>query len=277
MEIQRTPPSEEELAARQAEARKSDAESQFMSLSEGKKKLTKDNEEILVEIKTNKEILEQCKTEVIKTKGNILDVQNAYIKENQLISKIIIDREESEKEFKDFMDKIEIEKMNARAEVNSIIKSKEIVKAEKEKEIGVLEEKKNILKSRINTLEITHVSIKKQFDADTANLESLKTNKENLTAEMKVIQFDMDRLTNVNLDLETDLKKKGLAAESIDNAIKNKNKELDEITKKVDGKQEEYKEIEAQAFVVLQRAELINQKELFIKSQFERAGVKWEE
>lgn len=276
MEINRTAPTEAELEARHAEARKATAEGEFIILSEGKKKLKSDSEGLKVIIETDREVIEMNKQEIVKLKSTILDLGTSYTKEKENLNQLIIDKETAEQEFIDVKNSCEKQVQDTKAEITHKLQVLSDTKKEKDKEIEEVENKKKLILEKIETENINLRALTQQLEKESSNISSLLVTKENLQNETISLTKNNEKLKNDSIDLETEKAKKNLELENVNENIKTKIAIEKQLDSDIEKKTEEYKSIEGKAFSILQASDNLNKKEAFIRSQYERAGIEWQ-
>lgn len=268
--------SEQEAAAQLAEIRKSTAESDCVVLSDNKKKLENDILNLKDEIKTNNDLLDKTKLEVVSIKSQLLDAQNSLDKQISLTKKAIEDRNIIEKELEDFKIKSELEKNNIKNNINDLSLSHSTQKSQKENEIKFLEQSKQPILDEIKVL-ISDIEVfKKQHEDELSKIEDVKPIIKTLINNKDSIEKDIEKLNNQILDLNTLISKSKIELDSTISSIENKQKEILDLDVSIEKKKVEYTNIEKQAFIILNKQQILDNKEAFIKSQYERAGIKWE-
>lgn len=269
--------SEEEIAARQAEARKLDAEGQCVILSENKKKLTADAEKLEEEIVAKKQLIEDIDQEILKHKSDALESLNSREKEREALSNIITAKENASQDLEDFKIQSEKEKNESKIRVNNLILSLEDSKAQIEKDIrGLLKDKEDVIE-KIESEKVTLKNIQTQIEIQTAKEINLTESITSLVSEKYNLESNIGALKNEVSDLKISIEKAKLEADTVNSTIENKKAESETLSVTIAKKTEEYKLIESQAFVILKGKEDLAKREAFIRSQFERAGVQWQE
>lgn len=268
--------SEQEESAQLAEGRKATAEQEFVILANGKKKLLEECEDIKNQILIEKDNLLSSKEEVSKIKSNILEVQNLYTKEKDKLDKIIIDNNEFVKNFNDNKLKVELDIKVLKDLLEKLQKTFDKNKFDNEQAIKDLVNSKEKLQNEIKNIQDKAKEVLDEQSKELSKLEELKSNNEVIEKEKITLQNELDKLSNNILDAETTIETKKLELSIVNTSITNKKDEIIELDNKISKKQEELSNLEKQAFAILQKQDVLNSREAFIKSQYERAGIKWE-
>ena len=269
--------SEEEQDAELSEGRKATAEAEFVVLSENKKKVEAESIKIKEEIKKDKETLKSNKEEIFKLNDEILKVRNSLSVEsknfqdlqnkNNIKIKELEDNLKDRKIYKDTLDD-EIFKAFKQHELDKFKKSQELLDMEKQK-VSVLTEIKKVTVDWNDLISQKETEIKKVLNLQLEN--------EKLAEEKQALEIS---LNSFNIQVENQkgvIKNNKVIMDSQDIAIKNKEAEIADLDKIIEKKKEEYKAVEKKAFSILEKEQILYQKEAFIKSQYERAGIKWDE
>jgi len=276
MIINEKPQTEEEVAAQQAEARKSTAEGEFVIICEDKKRLLNESELLKNEINTLKSVIEKSKNEISLIKEKIINIQDTSLELQKETNTLIENKESFLNEFKQFENDVFIKKESLNSDILSLDNSYITKKSKLEKETNVLENKNISLKEDSNkilsNIEILKIQEVKQIKSNQEFIiinSNLIKSKDSLDVEIKtlkdIIESNKEILSTNKLDISN------IAIEKI-----SKENEIIELDKVIEIKKIEYKSIESKAFSLTTREDTLNQKEEYIKTQYERAGIKYE-
>ena len=269
--------SENEINAERALATQKTAESEFIILSENKKKLEKDISELKGYILANQDILNKLKQEIVTTKNGLIATAKEFNSKKDELNNLSLGMVDAKKGLESFRNECDLSKQKLQSEVDEFIAIKNKEKAEKTAEI--------------EKLASTKKEITKQIEISEKDLNNLAIQNRNSLAEKDLIQKDIKALLSQENDLKCSIEnlKSGIQTMSSDytryeeeintvvKTLSEKTDELAELITKIEKKTKEYKEIESKSFVITQKQDLLNQKEAFIKSRYERAGIKYED
>ncbi len=269
--------SQQEEAAQLAEGRKATAEQQVILIGKDKKRIEVEISEMeSKKISLQKEISETGQ-EFAKIQQDILDARNKLNKEIHSLS-------DAKKEKSDFEIGVEVVKKKLAADLAEEKNSRQLVlgeldlrKTELEKQIADIEINKN---EKLLGLEKINEEIKKvSILVESLGMKMVEVQQENdkLISDKEILLGDVVKLKNQIGDKDTDLKKKEIEIETLNSSIGLKSEELDSLEKSIVTKKVEYSELEKKAFSILNKEDILKQKEAFLRSQYERAGIKWEE
>lgn len=276
MLINKNEPTEEEVRAAQAESRRSTAEGEFVIICEDTKRmrgvLSEVNENI---IKGNK-IIENNNNEIKETNDKILEVKKSLeIVENEF-KDFVIEKDSKKLEIDEDIKKkyAQIDTLNS--DILELSKKHDSNKFEKAKEITDIEGKKSTLIGEIKKLEIT----KQESEADARkfekSIETLKGILEDLEVKKSFNEKTIVSQGDTIVEQDGIISKNNIHIKNQEEIIGNNDVTISILEKNILIKEEEYKTVEKKAFAITDREDKLNQKEEFIKSQYERAGIKWE-
>jgi len=200
------------------------------------------HESILTEIAKSEEKLEDLKIELQKAQGLMIDEKKAYLVELQ----------EKDKEYHKKFSEIEKDIFVANDTLNE-------VNAKIEEANDVL----SIAESSIVSKRAEYDELKNQIELAVLDLQEVKNTTKTLERD------NQDQLTFIASNKEV--------IKGLDEKISLKTSEITSLESQIESKTEEYKSIEQKAFNILKREDVLKAKTAFIKSQYERAGIKWEE
>lgn len=268
--------SAKEADATDAEARKSTAEGEFVILSETKKKITADIEKIQKDILDSKNIKENIEKEIIDSKGYLSEIKKSIQEYSSVLEKIKIEIETEKKNQKDFSKLLNDKQEEHDKDIMELELSYQGKNVELQKEIDTLNttiENLNTIiqnsKTTIDSYEL--VKSEKQKELEKLKKEISEFDKLFHSKEEYINKLD-DRIKNQ----ETLIEQKRLFIEQLKKDFNESNKNLEDINIKITEKQKELDALDQKVFLAVNREEVLNQKEAFIKSKFIKAGIKYE-
>lgn len=268
--------SKEEEDAALAEARRLTAEGQFVALLEEIKRVKNLMSSFEDKINSQKEVIEENNKVIHLVNVKLLEVKNALKVENDNFRGVLKVNESVLSELNDdiFLKRKEreiliskIDGLNLHYENNKILKVKDVKELESKREsifneIKKLEEKRDLSLLEINKLQATLDNKKSEI----LKLDGVVSSLELSVSSLKIEIISKDDVIKNNVKIIEEKKK----------SIKELDEEIIDLKVKIEKKEEEYRTLETNAFAILHRQDALNQKEAFIKSQYERAGIKWE-
>lgn len=270
-------PSSREEDVVSLENRRNKAESEFIILLEDKKRISLEMEEMDSKTRQAKKTLNEVREEIFETKGFILEVQKSLRNERQLFETEVTKNKEFLAELSVSLAQKAEEKKSMEDSFMAVSKSHEVQKFSMSQENKDLENERFSLLEKKKKLEETCDSLVKQ-EADLSLLLSEAEEKRNKFREIEsLLEKQVIVLQNKVEDLGLVIGSKKEAIDKYDEVLKEKEEDIAAWNSKIMLKEQEYKTVESKAFVILNREENIRNKEAFIKSQYERAGIKWEE
>jgi hypothetical protein len=96
-----------------------------------------------------------------------------------------------------------------------------------------------------------------------------------LLKEKTRFEKSIDDLNSFVIDLDTLYEKKKLKEKELDLEIETKQIKSINLDIGIVEKEKEYKAIESQRFITVEREEVVNRKEKFIKEKYDKAGIQW--
>lgn len=267
----------EEEDALFAENRKAKAEGEFVILLEDKKRVAGMIDGINNDIQAGKDIIEKNNQKINETNEEILKVQGSLREEKQYFEEYIKQTDIKKSEINEEIKKIEEEKEELRSEILSLSKKYDLDKFEKSQEIKELETKQEYLTADLKKLDDKKVQYDKDILSGKENLDVIlvkiqKANEEKLESDRIILSLNnqIEDLKGVITNTKTIISQHDITKQT-------KEAEIIALDTKIEQKEKEYKEVEPKAFMLLAREEALEQKEAFIKSQYDRAGIKWEQ
>lgn len=274
-----TVPTDEEVLEQEIvalEGRRTRAEGEYLVICADKKRLVAEMEQVTADIEAAKKVVQKNNEKIVEINDKILAVKGELRIEEQALATFITETNESKKTLEDTIASLTKRKNGISNDIADLEKKHSIAVKKCADELESLETKKVTGEAFVKTLEDKKASLTKSItdlnkdvEAITAEIEVLKAKvpplENNITALGNTIETQRGTISNnkVIIQQHEDTKKEKLA-------------EIAKIDKDIVKKTDEYKAIESQAFNLLKKEELLNNREAFIKAQYERAGVKWE-
>jgi len=269
--------SEQEKDAELAEGRKNSLEVEIVSLGENKKNLEINISKIKEEIKIDNVKLQEGRDKIFKLNEDILEVQNTLREETQKLEDLKIKNSSKIKELEDYLKDKEKYKETLNVDIFDLSKKFELDKFNISQKIKDLENSKKTI-----IIDIKKLKLDKEQNIQETNLFLEK--KEEINKEIKKLNEYKTSLESSNISLGNIIEdKKGviennkLIIKNQETVIQNKELEIVELNKSIEVKKIELDGLTKQAFSILNKQQLLDQKTAFIKGQYERAGIKWEE
>lgn len=269
--------SEEEKDAELAEGRKNTAEAEFVDLANNKKKLSQELSDIQEQIKSDKETLLKGKDEIHILNEEILKIKSSLSKEIQALSVVYGDIKSAEEGLVDFKFTANEEKLMLQDELLAIKKQGDKLKSSFAEEIVKLEDSKKDIENKIKKITVDWNNLTGQKEAESKKVLNLQLENENLLEEKKVLENSITSFKNVIEEQKGTINNNKDMIVNLNKTIIEKEIEIKTLDSSIEKKKEELKSLEKQAFTILGKEDILFQKEQFIKSQYERAGIKWEE
>lgn len=279
MKIQNTPLSqtEQEISAQQAEARRSTAEGEFVVILEDKKRITSEINIIEENIKIGKKNIDYNLEKINTLNQSILDIQSSLRKEKQGLDEFIKESNNKKDTIQGEIDKKNKEKEEIVFEIVSLSKQHETDKFGKSQEIKTLEATYKSLNTEIGKFNEEKSKIIKDIYGYEKIFSDLAKQEEELLHKKKTIESTITSLLNEIENQKGVIVNNKVILNQQDDKKKEKETEISKLDEKIIIKEKEYKEIESKAFSILNKQQLLDNKTAFIKGQYERAGIKWEE
>jgi chromosome segregation ATPase len=269
--------SEQEEAARFAEGRKVTAENEVVILGQNKKKIEEDLQKIKEDIQVGNQTIQKNNEEINNTNEQVLEVQNTFRSEKQKFDSFVKERIVLKDQIEEDIKKGNIEKSRIDFEILTASKEHEFSKLNKIQELKNLEDKKTIYNSDIKKISEDKLQVISEINNFQNKLDGIKEETKKANDEKNSLEKDVTNLKGEVENQKGIIQNNKVILSQQDSTIITKNNEIDSLVKKIEEKNIEYKSVEQKAFVILQKQDALNQKEAFIKSQYERAGIKWEE
>ena len=270
-------PIDEEIVAQQAEARKAVSEGEFVILSEDKKRLVADSKELELEIENSNKILRTVKDEIIVIGNKISDIKNLHTEEQKKLNNITKDKQKEEEAFQDFQKEIYKKKEELNSEIQNLGNDYISKKAEKEKDLHYIQSSIVLSKDESKKIESILTELKNQEVVYLKKNQELKDINEGFISIKESFESTIEKQKQAIEENKESINNQKLAINGLDLDISLKQKEITKISIDISSKKEEYKLFEMKMFAFAAREDTLSQKEEYIKAQYERAGVKWEE
>lgn len=269
-------PTEEEIAANLAQGRKDTLEGEVLSLIELKKNLQVGMDEIVKKTEEGEIKIKENILELEKVQTKITEAGKSLTENTKILEEVKTKIEEAEKSHTDFMANAVIEKENISIEISGLISSREKEKQTTKDEIQALEDSKAPLTEEAEALS-KNIEILKQKELDQIETNN-KLEEENiaLVKEKQTFYLNLDKLNETVTTQDTIIENGRAEIKKIEEVITLKKEEEKNVDSKIEKKNAEYAELEKSAFAILTKNDLLDQRETFLRSQYERAGINWE-
>jgi len=271
------PVSESEQEAVLNENRVALAESALQDISEVKKRLLSDIAFLRDACESTQKTIESNKQEIFLSGNKLIEAQNAVQKEKQNVDDRIECKRAVEQEIEEVKNQLAEVKDEAEAELTAARKNYELVIREAEKEVEVLNGEKDMLNSEIGDLKNLLENLSTAGTVERAKSEKLAKESDVLATRIDSHNSTISILKEETLNQKDIINKKNLEIADLDAVLVNKKEQVVAFDAAIAKKEDEYKAVESKAFTILQKQEALNQKEAFIKSQYERSGISWVE
>lgn len=276
MIFDKKPPTEEEIAAQQAEARKATAEGEFVIICEDKKRVLSEKISIEKDIEENKGLLDGLKNDITNGQKTIVAITTSISEAKDSLNNLIGEKETISSEIENLKVQFDSKKNKSETTIAQMTTSYEEIKKQKESEIKFLESSKKPIFDGLKEMVDKISLLRENILTLTTEVESLSKDIDNKNNTIKALEFTINRNQNIIDDQDLKIGSFTTSLSDINKEIADKGIELETLKSNIVKKTEEYKTIESKAFVILQKSDLLTQKEAFIKGQYERAGIKWE-
>jgi len=271
-----TNPAPEDTNVISVENRRSKAEGEFVILLDDKKRVFNDIQKINDDIKIGKETIQKNNSEINETNQEIINTQSLLSVEKQNLEVFLKQKEQTKKEIEYKIKKNNEEKNKINSDILFISKKYEILHLKKSQEIKCLENDKYNYEDELKKINKTIIDKDKEVSHLQKKIDGIEYGIEELIKKNNVLE-------SLNLSLAGDIENKNRVIENNKVIIDQQNEtkkvnelEVSNLDNKISDKKDEYVKIEAKAFAILHKQDVVDQKEIFIKSQYERAGIKWE-
>lgn len=229
--------------------------------------------ELEAEAKIAKEKTDFFVTEKTHAKNELIEVKNELGKEKGALADVMRKRSEVEKDLQDFEENAAGEKARLKADNTAQRNEMDNKKDEFAKEMKVLADNKNLLIEELSSKAMMLENMNKKEVEKQEKINELNHKIASLVAEAEKVEEKIKYLKNDLIDQVSEIEKCEMTIESLNVEIAGKQAEKESIQKDVAKAEEKHAEY-VQAKMVLQKdkEELAN-RELFIMSKYEQAGV----
>lgn len=276
MIFDKKPPTEEEIAAQQAEARKDTAEGEFVIICEDKKRVLSEKISIEKDIEENKGLLDGLKNDITNGQKTIVAITTSISEAKDSLNNLIGEKETISSEIENLKVQFDSEKNKSETKLAEMISSFEDIKKQKEQEIQDFENNKKIVSDEVKINKSYLDNQLKEYDNKEFEVKKLEDNITLLSDQKISLEFEIKKINDTIFFKTSLIEDKEQKIKDLEIVLSNKENDLKDLSLKINKKEEEYKIVESKAFAILQKSDLLAQKEAFIKGQYERAGIKWE-
>jgi chromosome segregation ATPase len=270
------PVSNKEELALNFEARKATAEGEFLIICEDKKRVLQDIEDLNKDIEKKDDELKQKESILEKIQDDINKISLEFLEEQRKLSDLSIEGEKIKNEFDIFTSSVDSETKKLNRGIKKLRDSLSTEKEKSDEEIKDLIAKKDSLTEELNFIVSNISNHKKIEDQEIIKLDKLQVEIGNLKLEILSSKDEISKLEKYKQDQDIFISSKQTKISEYDSIIDQKKLAIEKLDGEITKKTQEYNEVEALAFSILQKQEVLNQKEAFIKSRYERSGIKYE-
>jgi len=269
--------SKKEVDVVSLEGRRASAESEFVIIANDSKRLKAEQEELDVDILKSRALLSSINKKRVDTNKLLLENELILKGEEKKLTEIKSNYEElvisSEKELKD----IEKKKLSALSKTSEIIISNDLEIFKVNQEIKDLKIKKGAEVEVISVLENNIVEVEKLVKEKDFQLVLVSKSLDEVNKELilikKNVESEKDNLDHIRALIKNNESDLGNLARE----ITDKKTELGGFDGKIEDKKKEYNDSKHKLFTIADRMQALTNKEAFIKAQYEKAGVNWED
>lgn len=269
--------SNEEEAAQLAESRKATAENEFVLLLEDKKRILEEVEIQKSIVEDNKKVIEEGYEKINSINESILEVTSQQRKELQKFNEFKNDIDEESKKLSENIITKKKERDGILSEITNGLKIREKNVFEETQEINALKDQKKSLLDEITERTLQNKDLLKVIDKNQSTLNDILAKIDESITQRKICEGALFSLQSDVEDIKIDIKNKKVIVEQLDGTIASKKREASDWDPKIEAKRDEYNKLESQAFTILEKWEILKNKEAFIKGQYERAGIEWDQ
>jgi len=268
--------SEQEEAAQLAEQRKSKAELDFSVICEDKKRVQSEHDSIIVDIESNKIILEDIKSKINNDKQKVIEIETIISQKASELDILTGKKEELSKQIEDIKVQITEQKNKSENDRIAIIEEYNKIKQELEQEIEGIKLSKVAVIQEMNDLKSILDSKTLELNSVKGDIESKELSLNSLINKKNELEIFINKNSSIIEEQNTIISENTNKISEQEVTIQNKISEISSLDINIGNKKEEYKQLEKQAFILVSREDTLNQREEYIKSQYERAGINYQ-
>lgn len=268
--------SEEEIKNIDLENQRKMLEGACFDATEAKRKIEKDIVKIQENIKVGKDTIEQNNKKINETNQNILDVQNSLRLEQQKLQELEKYISVKKEEFKAEAVEKDRQLKSIISVITSSDKTRQDNRSNGEEELKSIKDEQSQIINEVKTLQYSLVSINREVEVKTNNLENVKEEITSLDNIKTLLDSSIGSLKNEIENQKGIIENNKVVLDQCLSSIKEKEKEVSDLKINIFKKEDEYKAIESKAFQILSKQQILDNREAFLKGQYERAGIKWE-
>lgn len=233
-----------------------------------------DNKRSLAELKAAKDSLHTEVSEIQEKKEQHLKDLNSA---KDALENINVQKTKVEKELADFKTSSEVKKTELQSELKSFQEKIELAKRDASRDSELSKNEKDKLVKEISELNNSlSVLVKQEADQKEKNDNLIRVSDE-LSRKRDLLNGDLEKNSIEISRQQESLKVFDSKIIEVENDIKNKKLQIEELENAIVGKKAEYKTQETKLFAIKEKEVALDQRERFIRAQYERAGVKYEE
>lgn len=277
MIIDKDKKTEEEIAAEEAESRRSTSEGQYAIILEDKKRVTQEVEDLQTTLKNTQDAIDSANVNLADINTQIADNNTLAIETVQNLEDLKSQKSIAEKNLEEYIITATAEK--TKLDIDYLEKQKDLENKKQSlvDEISSLEKIKNDLNTNISDITKNLEKIGIQQEEETKKVSELQNTVLDLAKEVASFEPRLLILDRDEESLEQSIQDKSTQVIELDTAISAKNTQIFDLDSSIQTKQQEYDTLEKKLFNIADREDKLQAKEEFIKAKYERAGVTWEE
>lgn len=268
--------SREEKAAREVEDRRVTAEGNYVILLQDSKNVRDKIAEGETILASHESVKQEKLDAIEKAKIELSNIQGKIQEENARFADVVAGHAKSREDHTAFKESASKEKESIISDIGSLKSTHLFVKAEQEQEILALEQKKAPMVEEIKSLSEKIEVLKGQEIKHISKVEQAEQKHKNALIDIRNAETAIEGLKKDSCGIDSLMSEKSSEFEGLKTQVEIQKSESEKISAAIEAKKEEFKKLEIKAFSLLSREDTLNQKEEFLKSQYERAGIPWE-
>lgn len=269
-------PKDEQIAV-DFEARRISSEAAFESASKGKKNIEADVANLSEIARSTEEIIRYNREKITVSARDLSVAEEATREEKRKGQSIAEDNKKASEELEMIRKRLSEEKAKIADDIQEMREGYNSARRNSESELATIASQKNILLVETKALEESITNLHRQEKEEQEKLEVKK--KDNAAINEKAAT-DFASLERIGISITTGkkiLSDRQTEIDQLDSHIASRKEKSASLDKEIQSKEELYRATESKAFILLKKEEMLNQREAFLKSNYERAGIKWTE
>ncbi len=271
------PLSQEEIEVLNLEARRTSAESALQETSNANKTLEEKMAKTQASIDAGEETIKKNTATILETQDQIVKIQEDVKTEATSLEDFKRSKESYISSLNKKVDDKKEELKTIEENIVGVLAQFDAEKATREKDLADIEDKSKSAADEFVRLTGQKNTAEKELAQAEKDLENKKIEVENVIKQKTSLEGSISSCNEEIKAQKIEIEKNNTALGAQEKSIKEKQDEISSLDTKIAEKSKEYKDLEPKAFGILQREEILNQKTAFIKSQYERAGIEWQD